>query len=159
NSAMNRVEKFLLACHGHGWVLVRAFLGKVAGRKKKQARKLVEVCGVKNSSVLGTLHLEAVLLAQVRDGVFQNAWLAVDPFYNLMLEAGRLGEHEQRFLRGRHETRRQACGGSSQCGGFQKRAAIFAKFHFNSLACLGMTFRVLAAWIRGENSLGCPAQF
>ena len=87
HSAVDRVQKLLFAYGGHWRVLIRAFLGQVAGGKEQQPIELVEVRGIKNAAILGAFELKAMLLAKLGHRVFEDTGLAFHALYNLMFKA------------------------------------------------------------------------
>src|SRR5690349_9727531 len=89
----------------------------------------MEFSGIENAAVLGSLDGKAVLLAEVGDGVFENAWLAVDALDDLMFETGRLGEDQQGFGRRRNERAGKGSGRAGDGRGLQEFATICGIFH------------------------------
>src|SRR5208282_4772724 len=80
HAMLNGIEKGLLALRRHGWILVRAFLGEIAGREENDGGVIMELLRVKDAAVFRGGEIKMVLGREGADGRFGDAGFAVRDF-------------------------------------------------------------------------------
>src|SRR5580692_127465 len=116
-AVVDGVEKSLLALRSHGRILVGAFLGEIAGRKKDHSGVLVKFLRIKDPSVFRSGEIEMVLRCETTDGRLGNAGLAVRHFDDGVFETRGFREQQDGLVfRGTGRMRKQKPSASGSRG-------------------------------------------
>src|SRR5579859_8268976 len=92
------VQQLLLALGGHRWFTVGTESREVSRGEKNDGGIFMELCVVENAGVFRHAYVESVLVAEGGHGIVDDAGLAVDALYNVVLEARGLCEDQHGFL-------------------------------------------------------------